>query len=198
MQLIGLTGGIASGKSTVSAMLRRRGVAVIDADATYHTLISPDAGRPSSLAQAIAERFEGVLHADGTVDRARLGSIVFADPESRRELEALTHPAVAAAVAAQVARLRDAGASRVVYDVPLLYERGLQESMEGVIVVWIPRALQLSRLMARDGVTREEGERRLASQMSLDAKRALATWVIDNSGPFEHTEQQVEDLYQRL
>jgi dephospho-CoA kinase len=196
MKLIGLTGGIASGKSTVSKMLRALGASVIDADAVYHDLLAPrDDGAPSDTARAIAARFPGVLRADGTIDRKLLGERVFDDAAAREALNGITHPRVALETARRLGELQT---SHVVYDVPLLYERGLEAGMQGVIVVWVPRDVQLARLVQRDALSRDAAEKRLAAQMPLDDKRAMATWVIDNSGSVDETRRRVEDLWRNI
>src|SRR5579884_1772722 len=154
MRLIGLTGGIASGKSTVDRMLAARGAAVVDADLLAREVVEP--GQPA-LAEIAAEFGAGVLLPGGGLDRAALG----------------------------------AGAPLVVVDVPLLFEGGLQAQFEGVLLVWVPAELQLRRLVERDGMVEAGARARLAAQMPIDEKRALATWVIDNSGSVEDTERQV-------
>ncbi len=160
------------------------GATVIDADATYHALLQPQAGRPSPLAQAVADAFAPLplLGADGRLDRRRLAAHVFADAAARLQLEALTHPAVAAARLADLAGLQAAGVQHVIYDVPLLYEKNLGDSFAGVVVVWVPPDLQLQRLAQRDGLVGTAAQQRLAAQLPLDEKRRRATWVIDNSG----------------
>lgn len=198
IQLVGLTGGIASGKSTVSKMLRELGAEVIDADQVYHDLIAPQDGTPSPLAQQIGDRFKGALLPTGEVDRASLGKRVFGNPEALSQLGEITHPAVAMEVAKRVAALAEQGVPQVIYDVPLLYERNLQQGLHRVVVVWVPRELQLARLMARDGIDEAAAERKLASQMPLDRKRDMADHVIDNSGSHEQTRAQVEALWREL
>ncbi|MEK7704253.1 MAG: dephospho-CoA kinase, partial [Myxococcota bacterium] len=131
VRLVGLTGGMASGKSTVHHMLVELGATVLDADAIYHALIAPISGEASELARRIAREFPDVLRDDGSLDRGRLGARVFADAAARERLGLITHPAVAAEAAARLARLAADGARCVVYDVPLLYERGLECGMDG-------------------------------------------------------------------
>ena len=195
MRVIGLTGGIGSGKSTVSTILGKLGAEVIDADAIYHGLIEPVDGGPSDVAAAIGAEFAGVLLADGRLDRKALGAMVFGDPEALVALGNITHPAVAGAVAECIAARAAAGLAQLVYEVPLLYERRLESGMHGVIVVWVPRATQHRRLMDRDGINRTEADKRLASQMPLDEKRARATWVVDNSADLDTTQGQVEAVW---
>ncbi|HSI03092.1 MAG TPA: dephospho-CoA kinase [Myxococcota bacterium] len=198
MRIIGLTGGIASGKSTVHAMLTDLGAHVLDADAIYHELVAPVGGAPSALATAIGKRFPGVVAADGTLDRAALGKIVFNDEGQRRQLNALTHPAVAAAFKERVDALAAEGVTTVFYDVPLLYENGLEKGMDVVIVVWVPRDLQVARLMERAKITEADAKARVASQMPLDTKSKKATWVIDNSGRLARTRRVVKELWREL
>lgn len=198
MRIIGLTGGIASGKSTVREMLIDLGAHVLDADAIYHGLIAPGGGTPSPLAAAIGQRFPGVLSANGSLDRAALGQIVFNDEGQRRQLNALTHPAVAANFKEQVDALAAAGVETVFYDVPLLYENGLEKGMDGVIVVWVPREVQIQRLRDRNHMSEADAKARVASQMSLDAKAKRADWIIDNSARPATTRRRVSELYREL
>lgn len=195
---MGLTGGIASGKSTVARQLVAAGVPVVDADALYHALIAPVDGTPSPLVARLATQFAGVVGAGGALDRGALGRTVFADVAARRTLEELTHPAVAAAAEQAMAAHAAAGQPWAVYDVPLLYERDLTANFFGVVVVWVPRPLQLARLAARDGLTGEAAEARLRAQLPLDDKRARARWVIDNAGTPAQTAHQVDALCAKL
>jgi dephospho-CoA kinase len=177
VRLIGLTGGIASGKSTFAAALRALGQPVIDADQLARQVVAP--GAPA-LGQ-IAAAFPGVVDPGGELDRKALGARVFADAEARRRLEAITHPAIRTAMRAETARLAAAGHALAFYDTPLLYEVGLERDLELVVVVWAPPEAQLARLRARDGLTQAEAEARLASQLPLAEKAARADVVIDNA-----------------
>lgn len=187
---IGLTGGIASGKSTVARMLVESGAALVDADRIAREIVEP--GQPS-LAQ-IVERFgQAVLHEDGTLNRKKLGEIVFADEAKRKALEAITHPAIRAVMRERMDKLqREAPKRLVVVDVPLLYESGLQSLFEEVMVVYVPRSVQLERLIKRDGLSKADAERRLNAQMDIEEKKRLADIVIDNSGSLEDTALQLE------
>ena len=139
------------------------------------------------------------MQPDGSIDRGALGGIVFANAEKRRALELITHPAVAAAVASEVDALQRQGqVSHVLYDVPLLFERSLEASFEGVVVVWVPKAVQMARLVTRDNLTVTAATQRLAAQMSLDDKRQRARWVVDNSGTLNETEAQVEEIWREM
>ncbi|HWI53426.1 MAG TPA: dephospho-CoA kinase [Symbiobacteriaceae bacterium] len=189
MIVIGLTGGIASGKSTVSRMLRELGAPVIDADAIVHDLQQP--GTPVTL--AIAREFgPEVIGPGGALDRAALGRIIFGDAARRKALEAIVHPAVRQCMWGEVDRLRAEGRPAVVLDVPLLIESEIYRTVDRVWVVYIDKDLQRRRLMARDGLSEGQADQRIAAQMSLDQKRAFADLVIDNRGPLELTRSQVE------
>ncbi|HET8724092.1 MAG TPA: dephospho-CoA kinase [Anaeromyxobacteraceae bacterium] len=179
MRLVGLTGGIASGKSTFAAALRDLGAPVIDADR-----LARDAVRPGSpaLAAIVREFGPGALLPDGALDRSGMAARVFSDPDARARLEAIVHPAVRAAFAAETARLAAAGHDVAFYDVPLLYERGLDREVELVVVVHVPPALQRARLRARDGLGEAEAEARLAAQMPIDEKARRADVVVSNEG----------------
>ena len=195
MHLWGLTGGIASGKTTVAGLLGEAGVPVVGADALYHALIAPQAGAASPLAQQVAASFGlHLLGPGGQLDRPSLAAEVFADAAARQRLDALTHPAIAAACAAAFARLAADGHPAAAYDVPLLYEKNLEARFHAVVVVWVPLDLQRARLQARDGLSPIQAEARLAAQLSLDSKRARAAWCIDNSGTPAATAAQVDAL----
>lgn len=194
MHVFGLTGGIASGKSTVSRMLRELGARVLDADVIAREVVEP--GTPGL--QSIRERFPGVVGPDGRLDRVKLGAHIFADPAERAALNAIVHPQVRAAFLEKLAALEAEGITHAVYDVPLLIETGLHTAMEGVAVVWVPREVQKARLMVRDGLDAQAAEARLGAQLSLDDKRQHATWVIDNSGAPEATRPQVEAVWRAM
>jgi dephospho-CoA kinase len=201
-RVIGLTGGIGTGKSTVARMLAELGAVVIDSDAIVHELQAP--GQPL-LAEIAAAFGPEILRADGSLDRAALGARVFADPESRARLNALVHPAVGRESLRRLAAAQAAGAALVVLDIPLLFEtraRGTASranlGAETVVVVYAPRQLQIERQLARNGYDRAEAERRLAAQLPIDEKRALADHVIDNSGSLDATRDQVRKLYELL
>jgi dephospho-CoA kinase len=179
MRLIGLTGGIASGKSTFAEALRALGAPVIDADR-----LARDAVRAGSPAlAAIAREFgPGVLGPDGELDRKGMAARVFSDPSARARLERLVHPAVRAAAAAEAARLDAAGHALAFYDVPLLYERSLDREVDCVVVVHAPRDVQVARLRARDSLTPAPPPPRLAAQLPLDDKAQRADVVVENDG----------------
>ncbi|HEV7679227.1 MAG TPA: dephospho-CoA kinase [Candidatus Dormibacteraeota bacterium] len=192
MRLIGLTGGIGTGKSTVAAMLAERGAALVDADQLAREVVEP--GTPA-LGEIAAEFGPAVIRPDGTLDRGALGAIVFADGARRARLNAITHPRVGALMAERIAAALSGGAPLVVVDIPLLFEGARQDQFEGVLLVWAPPAVQLQRLVERDGWVEEEARQRIAAQMPIDDKRALATWLIDNSGPLVDTARQVDSWW---
>jgi dephospho-CoA kinase len=195
MRRVGLTGGIASGKSTVAGMLRALGAELIDADRVAREVVAP--GTPA-LAE-IARRFPGVVGADGVLDRGALGRRVFASTEERAALNAITHPRIQEAVQAQTAALAARGVPRVVYDAALLVENGLHATMDGgVILVAASPETQRSRLVARDGLTPEEAEARIRSQLPLSEKRRHARWIIENDGDLASLRAQVERTWREV
>ena len=178
MTLVGLTGGIATGKTTFAAALRALGLPVVDADLLARRVVA----RGTPALAALAESFgPTVIGPDGALDRKAMAALVFADPAARRRLEAITHPAIRRAMEAETARLGAAGHDLVFYDSPLLYEAGLESAVSLVVVVYAPRQAQLRRLQARDGLSSGEAEARLAAQLPIDGKAARADVVVDNS-----------------
>jgi dephospho-CoA kinase len=179
VRVVGLTGGIASGKSTFADALRARGVPVVDADALAREAVAP--GTPALA--AIARVFGAdVVGEGGALDRRRLADVVFGDAEARRRLEAIVHPAVRAAMAEETRRLAAAGHDLAFYDTPLLYEVGLDRLLDAVVVVWAPAAVQRARLTARDGLAPTEAEARIAAQLPIDEKADRADFVVENVG----------------
>ena len=195
MITVGLTGGIATGKSYVLDQFRRRGVACLDADTLAHGVLV--AGTEATA--AIAGRFgAGILAADGSVDRSRLGPVVFADPAARRELEAMVHPAVYRAIAAGVRAFELLGdVPRVGVDIPLLYETGHDRDFRTVVATVCPPEMQIARLAAR-GLTADAARQRLAAQWPAEDKAARANFVVRTDGTFEDTDEQVERLLKVL
>lgn len=190
---IGLTGGIATGKSTVSQMLVKRGAVLIDADVIAREVMEP--GHP--VLSAVQKRFgAAVINEDGTLNRKKLGEIVFSDPEERKALNDITHPAIRAEMRKRMADYDAAQPERlVVVDIPLLYESGLETLFEQVMVVYVPREIQLSRLMQRDDLTLEQAEARIRAQMDIERKKERADILIDNSLGMDKTESQIEDFW---
>ena len=195
MLKVALTGGIATGKSYVLEQFRRRGVPCLDADLLAHGVMAPG----TEAAAAIAARFgPEILRADGAVDRAKLGPVVFADPSARRDLEAIVHPAVYRAIAAGVRAFELVGGGPfVIVDVPLLYETGAEKDFDKVIVTTCTPEKQIARLVAR-GLTDAAARQRLAAQWPTEKKTARADFVIDTDGSPDETNVQVEEIYQLL
>jgi dephospho-CoA kinase len=186
--IIGLTGGIATGKTTVARMLEERGATIVDADQLAHAVEEPD--QPAY--HDIVERFgRAVLLPDGRIDRARLGRLVFADEQARKELERFTHPRIRTLIAERVAEAVSRGAPLIVVDIPLLFETGGEDQFNGVLLVYAPEAVQIERLRERSGFDSEDARRRLAAQLPIEEKRSRATWVIDNGGAVESTRDLV-------
>ncbi len=179
MRVVGLTGGIASGKSTFAAALRARSVPVVDADALARAAVAPGTEALAEIARAFGP---AVLGPDGALDRKRMAALVFSDPDARRRLEAITHPAVRRAMAEETGRLSAAGHALAFYDTPLLYEVGLDALLDSVVVVWAPVAVQRARLVARDGLAPAEADARIAAQLPIDEKAARADFVVENVG----------------
>ncbi|GAA1873998.1 dephospho-CoA kinase [Actinomadura bangladeshensis] len=193
MLKVGLTGGIGSGKSEVSARLDERGAVVIDADKIAREVVEP--GTPG-LAAVVAEFGADVLLPSGALDREKVGKIVFADPERLAALNAIVHPLVGE----RMQELMDAAPAGavVVYDVPLLAENGLAPMYDEVVVVDAPEETQLDRLTSRRGMTEEDARARMAAQASREERRAVATHLIDNSGTLDDLRTQVDALWDAL
>ncbi|MNO38783.1 Dephospho-CoA kinase [compost metagenome] len=194
--IMGLTGGIASGKSTVSAMFVDKGARLVDADVIAREVMLP--GSPV-LAAAVQQFGEDILLPDGTLNRVRLGEIVFNAPEARQKLNDLTHPAIRREIKNRMYALEQEDPRRLILvDIPLLYESELDNLFQEITVVYVPRELQLVRLMERNRLTPEQAEGRLQAQMDIELKRSRANYVIDNSRDLAHTKQQVDVLWDRL
>lgn len=193
--LVGLTGGLATGKSTVSAILRSLGCVVLDADQLARDVVAP--GEPALA--AIVEAFgRDVLGPDGALDRKRLGALVFTDPDRRRRLEAITHPAIRDRFLARLAELEAQGFEGiVVWDAPVMIETGGHRAMEKLVVVVADAAAQRARALARDGDA-ADAERKIANQMPLADKTKLADYVIDNSGDRTATEARTREVHAAL
>jgi dephospho-CoA kinase len=187
---IALTGGIATGKTYVADRLRAAGVPIVDADVLAREVVA--LGTPALA--AVRQRFgPDVIRRDGTMDRIRVGQIIFKDKRARQDLEAIIHPAVQKAVDKYFATLPKKTPFAVA-DIPLLYETGRENQFSDVIVVACPRAMQIDRVMERNKLTKEDAERRLAAQWPIDKKVEKATFVIKTDGTFEETNAQVDKL----
>ena len=194
MKLIGLTGGVGSGKSTVAGMLRELGAIVIDADEAAHAVYAP--GTPGF--DAVVREFGPEFVRDGALDRRLLGGLVFADEEARQRLNAIVHPLVRDWMAEKTREAFEGGAQIVVQDVPLLYESGLESLFSSIVLVWTPAELQLERLVGSRRVPAGRAEAMIAAQMPIDEKRRRSHHVIDNSGTVEQTRAQVEEMWAQM
>lgn len=191
--MYGLTGSIATGKSTVARMLKVHGAAIIDADQIAKDVIAP--GQPGWY--GILEAFPEVVTPEQAIDRKKLADLVFDDHQKRSRLEAIVHPLVFEQIKKEANILAEAG--KVVFaDIPLLYETNCQNWIDFVVVVYVPGPLQLERLMQRDRLTKTEALKRIKAQWPIELKRQLADYVIDNSGTLAETQVQVDRLWQRI
>lgn len=189
--VIGLTGGIASGKTTVSNMLRNMGAVVIDADKIAREVVEPH--EPAWV--KIRERFgEEVFHQDGQLNRQRLGSIVFDDTQARIDLNKITHPAIRKRMQEKKEQAIEKGTKWVVLDIPLLFESELEYMVDKVLVVYVPQEIQKQRLMSRDQLEEERALQRMESQMPIDQKKDKGHAYIDNSGTIQQSKKQLEKI----
>ena len=195
MLKVALTGGIATGKSYALQQFRNRGVPCLDSDELAHGVTAPG----TEATAAIAARFGSeILAIDGSVDRAKLGPIVFADADARRELESIVHPAVYRAITAGLRAFEIVdNAALAIVDVPLLYETGAADKFDKVIVTTCPPALQIARLVER-GLTEASARQRLAAQWPTDEKAARADFIIRTDGSFEDTNRQIDQILRAL
>ena len=194
--LVGVTGGIATGKSVVAAMLEELGVTMIEFDLLARRVVEPD---KAAWRDIVAFFGEQVLKEDRTLDRKKIAEIVFADCETRKKLESFTHPRIREKFVDEVRAIRQKDPDAIIQAViPLLIESNLQSIFDHVVVVYAPVEVQMTRLTERDGLSREATEARLRAQIPIDDKAGHADTVIDNSGSLENTRRQVEELWQRL
>lgn len=193
--ILGITGGIASGKTLVTRIFRHLGATVVSADELAREVVAPG----SETLTRLVERFgPGILLPNGELDRAALATLVFADPQARADLNAITHPAIGALAVARLRELAAAGAPLVVYEAPLLYEAGAEGRVDAVLVVTVPESLQLQRLMARDQLGEAAARERIAAQWPQAEKAARADYVIANDSTPAVLEARVRALFARL
>jgi len=195
VKLVGLTGGIASGKTTVAKILQQLGAAVVDADALAREVVEPghDAWRE------IVETFGvGILQSDRTLDRQKLRAVIFNNTTARKKLESIIHPRVRALAEERIRRHAAAGTEIVIYEVPLLFEGRLHVWLRPVVLVACDVAVQKQRLQQRDGLAAEEAQKHIDAQMSLEEKRRLADYVIENNGDLEDLQRQVEAVLKQI
>lgn len=191
MNTFGITGGISSGKSTVSSILRDWGFTVIDADVQARKVVEPNEEAYQHIIEAFGEE---ILLPDGQINRGKLGEIIFNDPNKREVLNSIVHPAVRKNMLFEKEKAFSKGETTVFMDIPLLYESKLTHYVSKVIVVYVDPETQLKRLMERNELTREEALSRIRSQLSLEEKKKWADAVIDNNGTIEETKQQLENI----
>lgn len=192
--VIGLTGGVGSGKSTVAQMLRELGATVIDADEAARAVVEPG----TEGFQQLVDAFGAGVVRDGRLDREALAAIVFQDEAARQRLNAITHPLVRAWMAERQQEAVERGERWIVLDIPLLYENRLEAAFPIVILVWAPAQVQERRLVDLRGMSGVDARARIAAQLPIDAKREKATYVIDNSGSVEETRRQVEEAWREI
>ncbi len=196
MFIIGLTGGIATGKSTVVEILRRKGAYIIDADQLAREVVEPN---QPAWQEIVSWLGESILLPDQSLDRVKMADLVFGDPQKLKTLNSIIHPRVGSRILELTKEIEQKEPDAViVYDIPLLIEAGMQEMADLILLVYAPRELQLKRLEERDGLNLEEAELRLAAQLAIDEKRKYAHQVIDNSGSLAETEKQVDRFWSNL
>lgn len=196
MQVIGLTGGIATGKSTVSAILENAGAVIIDADRIARRVVKKNL---PAYRQIVAQFGESVLLPDGEINRTALGNLIFNDSSKKQLLNSIVHPHVRRETDRQLRHIaKNNPNALVILDIPLLLEAGMRKDLSEVIVVYAPEHIQIRRLMERDHISQEDALARIRSQMPIEEKKSLATMVIDNSGSIESTRKQTLEIFQRL
>jgi dephospho-CoA kinase len=196
MLIAGLTGSIATGKSTVSGILKELGAFIVDADRAAHEVVLPGTKAWNEIVRIFGKE---ILQKSGEIDRERLGRIIFNDSAMRSILEEVVHPEVVHSMDEQIRSIKSGFPDAVVIlDVPLLIETGMHKGVGEVIVVYCPEDMQITRLMVRDNISREDALAKVRSQISIEEKRRYATLLIDNSASKDNTRIQVEDLYVRL
>lgn len=193
MKVIGLTGGIGSGKSTVSRMLRGLGAKIIDADQVARDIV--EKGKPA-LEEIVQTFGEETLHEDGTLNRKKLGSLIFDDPHQRKKLNEITHPRIIEEIEERLEKYKeDDNTEVIVLDCALLFEMNMDNMVEESWLVSLDKSTQIKRIMARDELSKDDAEKRINAQMSLEAKAQKATRIIDNSCEVNETHKQVLELW---
>ena len=195
MYKIGLTGGIASGKSTVVSMLRQYDAAIIDCDIIARDVVLPGSKGLQAVVRAFGPQ---ALLSDGTMNRAYIGSVVFTNPAKKQELEEILFPLIRQEIRTKITQLEKAGEAVAFLDMPLLFEVKYQSYVNEVWLVYVDAVTQLARLMARNGYTKDEALARIRSQFPIDKKRALSQVIVDNTASLEKTEEQVKAAWNQL
>lgn len=189
MKIVGLTGGISSGKSTVSSYLKQLKIPVIDADEVARKVVEPNSQGAIEIRKAFGS---DVFEEDGSLNRQKLGALIFSNAENRQKLDDLLQPLIKIMILDEIEEYRQKGETMIVLDLPLLFEKQYEELCEEIIVVYIPKELQLERLMKRNQYTKQEALSRIDSQLSIEEKRKRATVLLDNQGTIQQLYQQVE------
>jgi dephospho-CoA kinase len=196
MRIIGLTGGIASGKSTVAKMLEAKGAHLLDADRLAREAVEPDQPAWREIVKWLGET---ILLPDRSIDRLKLGNIVFNDRRMLDKLNKIVHPWVGRRFLTLAEEIREKDPEGIlIYDIPLLIEAGMQKMVDLVLLVYVPRQVQVERLMMRDQLSRADAEKRIKAQMSIEEKKKDAAVIIDNSGPLAQTAAQVDQFWDKL
>jgi len=195
VKLVGLTGGIASGKSTVAEILKRQGAAIINADVLAREVVEPDRQAWTEIVNAFGT---AVLQPDRALDRQKLRAIIFDDPAVRKKIESIIHPQVRALAEQRIREHAAAGYAVIVYEVPLLFEGNLQEWLRPVILVACDVDTQRNRLQSRDNLSAAQAQKHIEAQMSLEEKRRLADYVIENNGSLEDLDRQVQAVLEKI
>ncbi|KAK9726280.1 hypothetical protein RND81_05G203600 [Saponaria officinalis] len=191
MRIVGLTGGISSGKSTVSNLFKAHSIPVVDADLVARDALKKGTGGWKKVVKAFGD---DILQPDGEVDRPKLGRIVFSDPDKRQLLNRLLAPFISSGILQEILKLWLKGQKVIVLDIPLLFEAKMDKWTKPIIVVWVDDETQLKRLVARDGITDEEAYNKINAQMPLDSKRSKADIVIDNTGSLDDLNEQFQNV----
>ena len=189
MKIVGLTGGISSGKSTVSSYFKQLEIPVIDADEVARKVVEPNSQGAIEIKKAFGS---DVFEEDGSLNRQKLGTLIFSNVENRQKLDELLQPLIKIMILEEIEEHRQKGENMIVLDLPLLFEKQYEELCEEIIVVYVPRELQLERLMKRNQYTKQEALSRIDSQLSIEEKRKRATVLFDNQGTIQQLYQQVE------
>lgn len=189
MKIVGLTGGISSGKSTVSSYFKQLEIPVIDADEVARKVVEPNSQGAIEIRKAFGS---DVFEEDGSLNRQKLGALIFSNAENRQKLDELLQPLIKIMILEKIEEYRQKGETMIVLDLPLLFEKQYEELCEEIIVVYVPKELQLERLMKRNQYTKQEALSRIDSQLSIEEKRKRATVLFDNQGTIQQLYHQVE------
>jgi dephospho-CoA kinase len=195
MKCFALTGGIASGKSSVASLLKKAGITVIDADILARNAVAPGSQGLEQIKHHFGAQY---LNAEGGLDRHKMAELIFGNPEAKKQLEAIVHPLVGLQLVQALQTLGEQGVQYAVYEAPLIFELGIDKNFAATILVTLPRDRQIQRLMARDGITREQALARIDAQMPLEQKEKLTPYHIDNSGTLEQTALLLQNVWHEL